>query len=79
MYGSDIEELKLLLSHPSLTSLTLNEKDNDNGDTPVMLAVRWNRLKHLELLAADPRVDLDTTDNEGRSLEEVTYVDYNSW
>ena len=78
MYGSDIEELKLLLSHPSLTALTLNQKDNDYGYTPVMWAVRCNRLEHLELLLAeDLRVDLDTIDKEGKSLEEVAFENYN--
>jgi len=67
-----IEALKLLLSLPSLTALTLNKKQRYKGDTPVMLAVRENRLEHLALLAADPRVDLDTTDKEGKSLEENT-------
>ena len=67
----NIEVLKLLLSHPSLTALTLNQKNKDRGVTPVMLAVLSNKLEHLELLAADPRVDLDTTDEDGRSLEEV--------
>ena len=70
--GHSIEGLKLLLSHPSLTSLTLNMKGRGHyGYTPVMWAVVWNRLKHVEVLVADPRVDLDTTDNEGKSLEEV--------
>ena len=77
VYGDNIEGLKLVLSHPSLTSLTLNMKDNDYGDTPVMLAVVWNRLEHLEVLAADHRVDLDTTDKEGKSLEEVAFENYN--
>jgi len=67
----NIEGLKLLLSHPSITALTINQKDNYHGRTPVMLAVKQNRLKHLEVLAADPRVDLDTTDKKGRSLEKV--------
>ena len=67
----NIEALKFLLSHPSLTAVTLNQKEVRYGDTPVMRAVRWNRLEHLALLAADPRVDLDTTDEGGRSLEEV--------
>ena len=67
--GDNVEGLKLLLSHPSLTAPTLNLKDKCYGDTPVMLAVKQNRLKPLEVLAADPRVDLDTTDKEGRSLE----------
>jgi len=69
--GDNIEGLKLLLSHPSLTSLTLNQRERLYGDTPVMLAVKQNSSKHLKVLAADPRVDLDTTDMEGRSLEEV--------
>ena len=74
--GDNIEGLKLLLTHPSLTAPTLNMKTkyygfDDYGSAPVMLAVRMNRLKHLEVLVADPRVDLDTTDKEGRSLEEV--------
>jgi len=62
--------LKLLLSHPSLTALTLNQKNEWYGATPVMWAVIDDKLEHLELLAADLRVDLDTTDAEGRSLEE---------
>ena len=68
----NIEALKLLLNHPTLTVLTLNHKDN-LGDTPVMSAVRNSetKLQHLVVLAADPRVDLDTTDIRGRSLEEV--------
>jgi len=67
---NNIEALRLLLSHPSLTAHTLNKKNKDKGDTPVMLAVRKNKFEHLALLAADPRVDLDTIDKEGRSLEE---------
>ena len=71
-----IERLKLLLSHPSLTALTLNQKGKYNGYTPVMLAMRikghggLGGLEDLvvEVLAADPRVDLDTADNEGLSL-----------
>ena len=71
LYSDNIEGLKLMLNHPSSTVLTLNRKNKD-GETPVMFAVRWKRLKYVEMLAADPRVDLDTTDKEGRSLEEVT-------
>ena len=67
----NIEALKLLLGHPSLTTLTLNQKDKKYDATPVMLAVIMNRLEHLDLLIADPGVDLDTTDWKGRSLEEV--------
>ena len=41
------------------------------GLTPVMLALTRERWEHLALLAADPRVDLNATDREGRSLEEI--------
>ena len=78
---NNIEGLKMLLSQPSLTALTLNQKDNvDMGVTPVMLALtislsksraRLKRWEHVKVLVADPRVDLDTTDKQGRSLEEV--------
>merc|ERR1712051_1127202 len=37
-----------------------------------MWAVISNELEHLALLAEDLRVDLDTTDKAGRSLEEMT-------
>jgi len=72
----DIEGLKLLLSHPSLTALTLNMKDK-YGETPVMLATRMERFSFrqvvIKALTADPRVDLDTTDGAGRRL---TYWEY---
>ena len=67
----NIEVFKLMLNHPSLTAITLNQKDKDMwGGTPVLLAVIYNRLEHLALLVADPRVDLDTRGCEGRSLED---------
>jgi len=66
-----IDVLKLLLSHPGLTSLTLNQKQKKNGATPVMVAAMRNKLEHLAILAGDLRVDLDTKDKEGRSLEDM--------
>ena len=68
--SDSIEILKLVLCHPSLTALTLNHKDKW-GDTAVMQAVRRNKVEHLVVLIADPRVDLETSDEDGRSLEEV--------
>ena len=39
---------------------------------PLTRGIRRNQLEEqLEVLAADPRVDLDTTDEKGRSLEEA--------
>ena len=76
VYLDRIEALKLLLSHPSLTALTLNKKFSIQysplkGVTPVMRAVIENSLEQLALLAADPRVDLETTDMRGRSLDHM--------
>ena len=65
-----LDVLKLLLSHQGLSSLTLNQKQK-NGATPVMIAAMRNKLEHLEIFAADLRVELDTKDQEGRSLEEM--------
>merc|ERR1712037_991273 len=71
-YEEDIEGLKLLLSPPSLTALTLNQKDKHYGETPAMLATRMERCSSrqvvIKLLTADPRIDLGTTDGAGRSL-----------
>merc|ERR1711971_672766 len=76
-YEEDIEGLKLLLSHPNLTALTLNQKDKSEGETPAMLATRMERCSFrqvvIKALVADPRVDLDTTDGAGRRL---TYWEY---
>jgi len=73
VFENRIDGLKLLLSHPSLTALTLNQKDKRFGCTPVMLAVKLDywRLEYLEVLVADPRVNLDTTDKEGTSLKKA--------
>ena len=68
---NNIEALKLLLNHPGLTALTLNQKDNKFGEAPVMRAVDEEKRECLELLAADLRVDLDTTDANGWSLEDL--------
>ena len=44
---------------------------NNNGDSALMHVVKHNKVKFLEILLADPRVDLSTRDNYRRSEEEV--------
>ena len=68
---NNIKALKVILSHPRLTALALNQKYKRYAASPVMFAVYMNRSEILTLLADDPRVDLETTDWKGRSLEEV--------
>merc|ERR1711936_760639 len=41
----NFEALELLLNHPGLTALTLNQKDKKHGDTPVMRAVKWDKFE----------------------------------
>ena len=88
----NIGALKLLLDHPGLTTRTLNHKIKRDatpmatglwrlyavgGVTPVMMAMAMVKLEHVALLANDPRVDLDTTDERGTSLEErARYAGY---
>ena len=84
----NIGALKLLLDHPGLTTRTLNHKIKRHatpmaylwptyGVTPVMMAMAMEKLEHIALLANDPRVDLDTTDERGKSLEErARYAGY---
>ena len=54
--------MELLLNLPNLTADTLNVREKFESLTPVMLALRLVRFKHLAMLASDLRVDLDIPD-----------------
>merc|ERR1712110_377919 len=64
-----------------MTALTINQKNGRpvKKNSPVMLAVKRHARKCLEMLATDPRVDLDTTDKDGRGLEEVAALAGLDW
>ena len=49
-----------------------NIKYDRMGATPLMLAVKTNHVDCVELLLADPRVDLMTRDNYKRNKAEVS-------
>ena len=66
--GDNVDAVKMLLADPRLT--THNHKDN-GGWTPVMSALLWKKPGAFRELVAHPKVDLDTKDEKGRSLEEV--------
>ena len=68
-WNDNVEAVKMLLADPRLT--THNHKDNDGGWTPVMSALLWKKPGAFRELVAHPKVDLDTKDEKGRSLEEV--------
>ena len=63
------EGMAALLARQDLT--TINQKDSNNGWTPIMKAVVYKRVNCFNLLLAHPEVDLDTRDNHQRSPEEV--------
>ena len=67
-HDGNIEALQMLLADPRLT--TVNHENNDE-ETPVMLAMTYENMDALRLLAFHPSVDLDVRDWHGRSLEEV--------
>ena len=63
------EGMAALFARQDLT--TINQKDKNNGWTPIMKAVALNAVNCFNLLLAHPEVDLDTRDNYQRSPEEV--------
>ena len=65
--AENVEAVRLILADPRLN--TVNHK-NRIGQTPVMIAMRYNKVNALRLLVAHPSVDLDTRDGEGKSLED---------
>ena len=62
----NVEGTRMLLADPRLN--THNHKDNEGG-TPVMLAMFHDSVNTLRTLIAHPSVDLDTRDGQRRSLE----------
>ena len=63
------EGMAALLARQDLT--TINQRDKNNGWTPIMRAVYRNAVNCFKLLLAHPDVDLDTRDDHQRSPEEV--------
>ena len=48
--------------------LCWNVPDNNNGDTPVLMALKENKMDILQILLKCPRVDLNLKDEDGDSL-----------
>ena len=68
--GDNVEAVRLLLANPRLN--TANHKSNNgHGSTPVMQAMFFKCANALKQLVAHSSVDLDTTDLQGRILEEL--------
>ena len=44
---------------------------NKNGETPITVAMKGGMTEMVKILLVNPRVDLDTVDQEGRFLENI--------
>jgi len=64
----NVDSLKLLVAHPTITSLNTS---NNMGFTPLMSAVFCGGINCVKELARVPRVALDTRHYRGSTLEEV--------
>ena len=63
--------LQLLLSDER-SDPNMEYYDGYEGDTPLMLAVKYNHVGCVEVLLANPRVDVMTRDWKRKSKEEVS-------
>ena len=68
--------VRRLLEHPSLTCLNVR---NSYGNTALMLALRNNHLKCVELLAEQEGVDMDTRKTKKLSLDELEEIAHEPW
>ena len=68
-YLDNTRVVRLLVSHPGMDSW--NTRDRLGGSCPLMLAVRNGSIDCVRELVRVGEVDLETTDDSGRGLEEV--------
>ena len=70
--AGNVQGVRMLLADPRLNSIN---KKNNEGCTAVMCVINVSMIASimdvLRELLSSPNVDLDTTDQQGRSLEEV--------
>ena len=63
--GFDVELVETLNAAESFDSWNVPDGE---GETPIMGALRWNKIEMVEILLKCPRVDLSCRDREGWSL-----------
>ena len=66
--SDNVEGVQLLLADPRLTTPNLKDK---LGFTPLMAAMRNNRMNALRELVAHPSIDIDTRNERGESLDDM--------
>ena len=62
-----VDSVQVLLG---LEGIRWNEK-NDNGDSPVMVAFKYEKYDAVKLLITDVNVDTEIRNNEGNTLEDL--------
>ena len=68
MIHGNLEGVQMLLARPDLESINQKSK---NGETPLMLAVAYNKVDCVEAMLADLRVNLDIKGGPERTSEQV--------
>ena len=71
LWGENVTCLETLLSRAPDTSEEWNVPNTLNRDTPIMYAVKYREREVVEMLARDPRVDLDVVDIFGQHVEDI--------
>ena len=65
VWGGGVECVELLAG---AEEVPWNQKDQD-GDTPLMLALKWRRLDIAKVMLQCPRVDVTVADDNGQTPE----------
>ena len=73
-YKGNVAILRLFLDAPGM----LHNERNNLGETPILRAIKFVKIEAVRLMAEVAEVDLDVTDNQGRSLEEFAIKNLNN-
>jgi ankyrin repeat protein len=65
--------VRILLAQPGVDCNPRDSGGQSAGQTPVMAAVVNGKTECVRVLAGDPRVKLDTRDDQGRTLEAAAW------
>ena len=69
--SDNIEGLRLLLAHPGVSLNVRGKWGVISGCTPLMMAVLEGRINCIRELVREEGIDLETTDDRQRTLEQV--------
>ena len=76
MIHGNKDGLEMLLAHGDITSNILNQMSK-NGETPLMLAIAYNKPDCVKEMLADPRVKLDLRAGGKRTPQQMSRLNNN--